>query len=282
MHSITLNNGVEIPALGFGTWGIDDKRVADAVRTAVALGYRHIDTAQAYENERGVGEGIRTCVIPRKDLFVVSKVAAEHKSYDAALTSIDQTLANMQLDYLDMMIIHSPQPWAEWRGEKRYFTENRAVWRAMEDALRAGKLRAIGISNFLTDDLDNLLSDCRIKPAVNQILAHIGNTPAELIAECQSKGIAVEAYSPIAHGEARKNAVITETAKAYGISYSQLCIQYLLQLGLIALPKASTYHHMKENITLNFVISDADMEKLRHVKFRDYGSYSHFPVFSGK
>lgn len=279
---LTLNNGVKIPMLGFGTWCIDDGRVAETVRTAIELGYRHIDTAQAYGNERGVGEGVRNSGIRREELFVVSKVAAENKSYDLAAKSIDETLTKMKLDYLDMMIIHSPQPWAEWRGDKRYFEENREVWRALEDAYGAGKLRAIGVSNFLCDDLESLLPHCKIKPVVNQILAHIGNTPDELITYCQKNGIAVEAYSPIAHGEAMKNRIITETAAKYGVSGAQLCIRYILQLGLVALPKASFREHIRENAELDFVISDADMELLHSVNFKDYGEYGYFPVFSGK
>ena len=279
---LTLNNGVKIPSLGFGTWCIDDGKAAEAVRTAIEIGYRHIDTAQAYGNERGVGEGVRTCGLPREDIFVVSKVAAENKSYASAAESIDRTLAEMKLDYLDMMIIHSPQPWAEWRGEKRYFEENREVWRALEDANRAGKLRAIGVSNFLCDDLESLLPCCNIKPAVNQILAHIGNTPTELIGYCNRENIAVEAYSPIAHGEALKSPEITGMAAKYGVSPARLCIKYILELGLIALPKASSYEHIKENSELDFVISDEDMDALRALNFRDYGEYSYFPVFSGK
>lgn len=282
MDTLTLNNGVKIPTLGFGTWCIDDSRAAEAVRTAIEVGYRHIDTAQAYGNERGVGEGVRTCGVPREELFVVSKVAAEHKSYASAAASIDETLAKMELDYLDMMIIHAPQPWAEWRGEKRYFGENREVWRALEDAQAAGKLRAIGVSNFLCDDLDSLLPHCRVKPAVNQVLAHIGNTPAELISYCRERGIAVEAYSPIAHGEALKSTVIVDMAKKYGVSPAQLCIRYILQLGLIALPKASSREHIRENAALDFTITQPDMAVLRSADFKNYGEYSYFPVFSGK
>ena len=282
MEYIKLNNGTNIPALGFGTWCIDDGMAAEAVRTAIEIGYRHIDTAQAYGNERGVGEGVRTCGIPREELFVVSKVAAENKSYASAAASINETLAKMKLDYLDMMIIHSPQPWAEWRGEKRYFEENREVWRALEDACTAGKLRTIGVSNFLRDDLESLLPHCRIRPAVNQVLAHIGSTPEELIAFCRENGMAVEAYSPIAHGEALRSAEIVSTAKKYGVSPARLCIKYILQLGLVALPKASSREHIRENAELDFTISDEDMKMLRSVSFRDYGEYSYFPVFSRK
>lgn len=133
-RNIVLNNGVKIPQLGLGTWFIDDDKVADAVKAAVEIGYRHIDTAQAYGNERGVGEGVRTCGIPRDELFVVSKVAAEHKTYEEAMAGINETLEKMGLDYLDMMIIHSPQPWAKVNQcENRYVEGNRAAWKALED-----------------------------------------------------------------------------------------------------------------------------------------------------
>lgn len=208
MEFKTLSNGKKIPVLGLGTWFIDDGKVADAVVSAVKIGYRHIDTAQAYDNEKGVGTGIKACGIPREELFVTSKVAAEAKSYDTAAKSIDETLDKMGLPYIDLMLIHSPQPWAEWRNDKRYFEENIQVWKALEDAYTAGKVKAIGVSNFLIDDLENLIAHCEIKPMVNQLLIHIGNTPAELIAYCKEQDIVVEAYSPIAHGEALKNKTI--------------------------------------------------------------------------
>ena len=200
--SIVLNNGVKIPQLGLGTWFIDDDKAADAVKAAVEIGYRHIDTAQAYGNERGVGEGVRTCGIPRNELFVVSKVAAEHKTYEEAMAGINETLEKMGLDYLDMMIIHSPQPWAKVNQcEDRYVEGNRAAWKALEDAYMAGKLKAIGVSNFLIEDIESLLETAKIKPMVNQILLHISNTPMELVEYCQKNSIVVEAYSPIAHGK---------------------------------------------------------------------------------
>ena len=199
-RNIVLNNGLKIPQLGLGTWFIDDDKAADAVKAAVKIGYRHIDTAQAYGNERGVGEGVRTCGIPRNELFVVSKVAAEHKTYEEAMAGINETLEKMGLDYLDMMIIHSPQPWAKVNQcEDRYVEGNRAAWKALEDAYMAGKLKAIGVSNFLIEDIASILETAKIKPMVNQILLHISNTPMELVEYCQKNSIAVEAYSPIAH-----------------------------------------------------------------------------------
>ena len=258
-------------------------KAAQTVRTAVTLGYRLIDTAQAYKNEQGVGEGIRSCSVSREELFVASKVAAELKTYEAAAASIEETLEKMGLDYLDQMIIHAPQPWNEFRDTKRYFAENKAVWRALEDAQAAGKVRVIGVSNFLQDDLENLLSDCRIQPMVNQILLHISNTDHDLLNFCREQHIQVEAYSPIAHGEALKNPVIAQMAKKYGVSAAQLCVRYVLQLGAVALPKTADPQHMEENAAVDFVLTPEDMAALMQMEhIADYGEFSFFPVFSGK
>ena len=181
-ETYTLNNGIQIPKLALGTWLIGDDAVADAVKSAIEIGYRHIDTAQAYDNERGVGEGVRTSGTSREELFVVSKVAAEHKDYKSAAKSIDQTLSTMGLDYLDMMIIHSPQPWAQVnQSDDRFFEGNIEAYRALEDAYTAGKLHSIGVSNFLEADLQNILDNCTVKPAVDQVLAHVGNVPVGLM-----------------------------------------------------------------------------------------------------
>ena len=279
----TLNNGIKIPKLGLGTWFIADEDAPEAVKQAVSLGYRHIDTAQAYGNEAGVGRGIRECGISRDELFVTSKVAAEAKSYDSAAKSINESLEKMGLDYLDLMIIHSPQPWAEFRDADRYFAENKEVWRALEDAYRTGKVKAIGVSNFLKDDLENILDSCTVKPMVNQILTHISNTPLDLIAFCQDNDIQLEAYSPIAHGEALKNAAIADMAKKYNVSPAQLCIRYVLELGMVALPKTANPEHMKNNADVDFRISEEDMNTLKQMEhIENYGEYTVFPVFSGK
>lgn len=199
-ETYTLEIGLSIPKLGLGTWFIDDDQAAEAVRTAVKLGYRLIDTAQAYGNERG-----------------------------------------------------------------------------------EGKIKVIGVSNFLRDDLENLLSDCRVKPMVNQILLHISNTDLALLDYCRERGIQVEAYSPIAHGEALKNPAIAEMAKKYGINAAQLCIRYVIELGAAALPKTANPDHMASNAAVDFTISSEDMETLKHTdRIADYGEFNIFPVFSGK
>lgn len=281
---LTLNNGVEIPQLGLGTWFIDDDKVADAVKEAAKIGYRHFDTAQAYGNERGVGEGIRTCGIPREELFIVSKVAAEHKTYEEAMAGINETLEKMGLDYLDMMIIHSPQPWVEVnQSENRYVEGNRAAWKALEDAYKVGKLKAIGVSNFQIGDIENLLETAEIKPMVNQVLFHISNTPAELVDYCQKNDIAVEAYSPIAHGVILNQPEIAAMAEKYGVSVPQLCIRYTLQMGAISLPKTANPEHMKTNAEVDFEISAEDMETLRNFKhIESYEENGVFPVYGGR
>ncbi len=282
--TLTLSNGVVVPQLALGTWFIDDDKAAEAVHEAVKIGYRHVDTAQAYANERGVGEGVRTAGIPREELFVTTKVAAEHKDYESTARSIDESLAAMGLDYLDMMIIHSPQPWAEVnQSDDRHYEGNLEAWRALTDAYKAGKIRAIGVSNFQKEDIDNIWDNAEVKPMVNQVLCHISNTPLDLIDYCQSKGIVMEAYSPVAHGEALKNPKIAEVAAKYGVTIPQLCIRYDLQLGMITLPKTANPEHMKSNADVDFEISSEDMEALKHAeRIHDYGDAGIFPVYGGK
>ena len=281
-ETYTLSNGVEIPKLGLGTWFIDNANAASAVNEAVKIGYRHLDSAQAYGNEEGVGEGIRTSGISRDELFVTTKLAAEVKSYEKAVEAIDGSLKTMGLDHLDLMIIHSPQPWREFRAEDRYFAGNREAWRALEEAYQAGKLRSIGVSNFEREDIDNLLGACNIKPMVNQILVHIANTPNELISYSQQQELLVEAYSPIAHGELLKNQRVREIADKYDVSVPQLSIRYTLQLGLLPLPKTENPEHMKSNAQVEFEISNEDVETLKSIDpLDDYGEASAMPVFGG-
>jgi diketogulonate reductase-like aldo/keto reductase len=278
-----LSNGVEIPKLGLGTWFISNGDVVQAVKDAAEIGYRHIDTAPAYRNEGGVADGIRGSGVQREAMFVSTKVPAEAKSYKDALASIDESLKTMGLDYIDLMIIHSPQPWTRYGGGDRYPEGNREAWRALEESYKAGKLRAIGVSNFERADLDNILESCSVKPMVNQILAHISNTPKELIQYSQDKGILVEAHSPVGHGELLKNQQVAKIAEKYGVTVAQLGIRYVLQLGLLPIPKTANPAHMKENAAVDFAISEQDMEQLENVeRIRDYGSASIMPVYGGK
>lgn len=219
----------------------------------------------------------------REELFVTTKLAAEVKSYKEAVASIDGSLKKLGLDYIDLMIIHSPKPWAKFLESERYFEGNREAWRALEEAYKAGKLRSIGVSNFEERDIDNILSSSSVKPMVNQILAHISNTPKELIKYCQHNDILVEAYSPFGHGELFKSQEIKAIADKYNVSISQLAIRYCLQFDLLPLPKTANPQHMKTNAEVDFNISVKDMELLKNLKqIEDYGEHSKFPVYAEK
>lgn len=282
-ETYTLSNGVTIPKLGLGMWMIDNDKAAQAVRDAVEIGYRHFDTAEGYGNERGVGEGIRTCGVARDALFVTTKLEAAYKTYAEAKAGIDGSLKDLGLDTIDLMIIHSPQPWTEFREGEHFFEGNLEAWHALEEAHKAGKLRAIGVSNFEQVDLDNILSSGSVKPAVNQILAHVSNTPFDLIDYCHSKGIVVEAYSPVGHGEMLKHPGVTAMAQKYGVSVAQLCIRYCLQLDMLPLPKTANPAHMRVNADVDFEISVEDMETLKKVeRIKSYGEAGIFPVYGGK
>ena len=282
-ETFTLPNGVTIPKLGLGTWRIEDAAVAQVVRNAAEIGYRHFDTAQAYANERGVGEGLRASGAARDKTFVTTKLAAECKTYVEAKERIDGSLNALGLGHIDMMLIHSPQPWSEFRKGEQFDEGNLEAWRALEEAYGAGKLRAIGVSNFERADLDNLFDNGAVKPMVNQILVHVGNTPFDLIDYSRSKGMLVEAYSPVAHGAVLNSAELAALASKYAVGIPQLCIRYCLQLGLLPLPKTVNPQHMRSNAAVDFLISDADMATLTDAENgADYGEASRFPVFGKK
>lgn len=177
------------------------------------------------------------------------------------------------------MLIHSPQPWSDFRGGD-YFEGNIAAYKALEDAFKAGKIRSIGVSNFKIKDLKNILQNCELKPAANQILTHIGNTDFEVIEFCKSENILIEAYSPIAHGELLKDERLQNMAKKYSVSVPQLCIRYALEISTLPLPKSSNPKHILENSKVDFALSSEDLEQLKSLKFKDYGEHSYFPVFN--
>lgn len=277
---LKLSNGVEIPQLGLGTWLIDDDKVESVVRDAIKLGYRHIDTAEAYGNERGVGEGIRTSGVKREEIFLQTKLHAEAKTYEEAKFEIEESFRKLKVDYIDLMIIHSPQPWANFRDGNHYEKGNLEAWKALCEYYKAGKIKAIGVSNFEREDLENIINNSDVLPMVNQILCHIANTDFELIKYCMDNNIVVEAYSPLGHGELLNNKSIELMAEKYHVSTAQLCIKYTLQLGLVSLPKTSNPAHLKSNTELDFVISDEDMIKLCEIdKIHSYGKYDLFPCY---
>ncbi|MCH4167611.1 MAG: aldo/keto reductase [Streptococcaceae bacterium] len=280
-ETYTLSNGIKIPKIGFGTWLIkNNDEATKAVKQAIQVGYRHIDTAEAYGNEVGVGKGIRQSGVDRQQIFVTTKLRAEFKTYDVAVNAINESLEKLNLDYIDLMIIHSPKPWAEFTKDEHYFEGNLEAWRALEKAYEEGKVKAIGVSNFEQVDLQNLLEHAKIKPMVDQILSHIGNTPLELIEFAQDNHILVEAYSPFGHGDMFQNQAIKAIADKYQVSIAQLAVRYLLQLNLLPLPKASSIEHMEDNAKTEFVITDEDMLLLKKLDKLVYSDDNQiFPVY---
>ena len=262
-ETMKLLNDLEIPTIGYGTWLVPNQDAPMLVKTALDAGYRHIDTAQAYENEEGVGLGLKISFLPREEVYITSKVKAEIKNYKEAKASIDASLARLGVEYIDLMLIHCPQPWHLYGTEYRYEKENLAVWKALEEAYAEGKVKAIGVSNFNVHDLENIINNSKIKPMVNQIKVHPGCTPMDIIEFCQKEGIVVESYSPIAHGRALTNPELMKMAEKYHVSVAQLCIKYTLQLGTVTLPKASSKEHIEANIDLNFNIEYEDMKVLK-------------------
>ena len=282
-ETYTLANGVEIPKLGLGTWMIDNEAVVQVVKDALDSGYRHIDTAEAYLNEEGVGRGLKESGVNREDIFVTTKLEGDIKNYEEAVKAIEKSLELLNVDYIDLMIIHSPQPWANFRDGNHYFEGNVEAWRALEEAYEAGKLRAIGVSNFEQADLENLINNGKVKPMVNQVLAHITNVPTDVIKYCQSQDIIVEAYSPIAHGAILDHPVVKEMAEKYKASPAQLSIRYVLQLGTVALPKTTSKDHMKSNADIDFTISEEDINTLNELPLIEtYGDDQVMPVFSSQ
>lgn len=257
----TLNNGVKIPIIGFGTWQTPNGSVAkESVKIAIQAGFRHIDTAVAYGNEKSVGEGIKESGIKRDQLFVTSKLFNDAHSYKGATQSIDQSLLNLNLDYLDLYLIHWPNPAAirdHWQEG------NTEAWRAMEDAVKAGKLRAIGVSNFRKKHMDALLKTAEIKPAVNQIMLNPSDLQPEVTKMNKDLGILSEAYSPLGTGGLLRNKVVNQIAQEVGKSPAQVLIRFSLQHGFLPLPKSVHAKYIKANTDVfDFELSDEQMKEL--------------------
>lgn len=266
--SFLLSDGVSIPVLGFGTWQIPNEQVNAAVEIALNNGYRHIDTAAAYGNEAGVGEAVRQSGIAREELFITTKIPAECKTYEGAKEHIEQSLAKLDLGYIDLLLIHAPQPWSEMftDSEEKYYEGNAAVWKAMEEAHEAGLIKTLGVSNFAVSDLENILSTGTVKPTVNQIRYHVGHTQEEIVSFCKTHDILVEGYSPIATGRLLDNELLATISSRYDKTVAQLCIRYVLQNGLLPLPKSTHEEYIIQNAAIDFEISADDMALLNNVQ----------------
>jgi len=251
-----------MPRLAFGTWQIPESEAARCVADAISVGFRHIDTALAYGNEAAVGEGVRNSGIPREEIFVTTKVPAEAKSVEGAIESIKTSLRNLNLGYIDLLLIHAPMPWDQIRGAKRYFRENLDVWGVMERFYAEGLVRGIGVSNFKSNDIDNIIRNCKELPVVNQIKVHPGSSAAITLKSTIDKGLVPMAYSPLGHGKTLGDPYILDMANRYGVSPARLCLRYTIQKGCCPVVKAASIEHMRDSGNLDFVIGDEDMRLL--------------------
>lgn len=261
-ETYALANGTRIPKIAFGTWQIPDgDETFGPVTFALANGYRHVDTARAYGNEASVGRAVREIEgVARDEIFVTTKLPAEIKTYDGALESFETSMAALDLEHVDLYLIHAPWPWKEMG--KDCAEGNKAVWRAFEQIHALGRARAIGVSNFGVNDLKVIIDDCQVKPMVNQIKFYVGNTQKETVDFCRLNSILVEAYSPLATGKILNNANVRTMAERYGKSVAQICIRYVLQHDLLPLPKSTHGPRIIENGDVDFEISQADMTYL--------------------
>lgn len=256
----TLSNGVTIPVLGFGTWQIPNEEAYEAVRLALKNGYRHIDTAAAYGNEEAVGRAIKDSGIPRKNIFITSKLQAQIKGYDEALKEFDKTITKLGVDYLDLYLIHAPWPWSEIG--KDCTQGNIDSWKAFEKLYKEGKIRSIGVSNFSPLHIQSLLDACELTPQVNQISYWIGHTQKETVRFCNTHQILIEAYSPLATGRLFKNEKVVALAEELKVSLPRLAIRYCVQKGTVPLPKTTHEGRMIENADVDFVIPAKIMAQL--------------------
>ena len=263
MSNLILNNGTEIPDIGFGTWQTTEN-VQKTVKLALEAGYRHIDTAAIYGNEAEIGEALADSKIPRKDLYLTTKIWNSNRSTLGVKTSVEQSLKKLQTNYLDLLLIHWPANEKQFANWKEI---NAETWKAMEELYKTGVVKSIGVSNFMLPHIKALLESAEIIPAVNQIEFHPGYTQQKVVDYCKEKGIAIEAWSPIGSGRLLKDRDLKAIADQYNVSPAILCIQFCLQCGVVVLPKSENKENINNNLHFNrFEISESDMEKLKTLK----------------
>lgn len=261
MNNFVLNNGVEIPGIGLGTWhNTDEKTVIETICNALEAGYNHIDTAAVYGNERFIGSAIRQCGIEREKLFITSKVWRTERGYQKTLRAFNNTINDLQVDYLDMYLIHWP---ASHNNYDNWAEINAETWHALEDLYKAGKIRAIGVSNFWRHHLEALMQIANIKPMLNQIEHHPGYRQQEVVDFCKQNDILVEAWSPLGRGMVLNDPTLKQIADKYNVSVAQVCVKWCLQDGILPLPKSTKKDRLATNLQVDgFTLSQADMDTI--------------------
>lgn len=277
--TLKLANDLQIPVLGLGVWKIADEDVEAAVLAAIDAGYRHIDTAQAYRNEKGVGRAIKATDVDRSELYITTKLSGDIKEYETAVAAIDKSLSDLDLDYIDLMLIHSPQPWVNFREEGNYDQGNLEAWRALEEAHQAGKIKAIGVSNFYPDRLTDIcMFDRKVIPAVNQVEVNPFNAQWCAQENMEKHGVKMEAWAPF--GEGRNNLFTNETlvsiGKKYNKSSAQVMLRWLIQRGVIVACKSTHIERMQENINVfDFELTEEDMNSIKTLDTSNSLFFSH-------
>ena len=267
MEFKTLSNGVKMPMLGYGVYQVDPAECERCVLDAISVGYRSIDTAQAYFNEEGVGATIQKCGVPREELFITTKVWISNAGYEKARESIDLSLKKLQTEYIDLLLIHQP------------FNDYYGTWRAMEEAYKAGKLRAIGVSNFFPDRLADICTYAKIKPMVNQVETHPFDQQRKAHEYMDKFGVAHESWGPFAEGrkDMFKNSVIQAVGDRYGKTVAQVILRFLMQSDVIVIPKSTHKERMIQNLDVfDFKLNEEDMKQIQGLDEADSAFFSHY------
>lgn len=267
MNTIVLNNGVKMPQMGYGVYQVSPKECERCVLDAIHAGYRMIDTAQAYHNEEGVGEAIRKCGIPRNELFIVTKIWISNAGEEKAYASILESLKKLQSDYIDLLLIH--QPFGDYYG----------TYRAMERAYREGKVRAIGVSNFYPDRFIDLQAHVEVKPAINQVETHVFNQQKVAQKYMEKYGCHIMSWGPFAEGrnDFFSNEILKEIGLAHGKSLAQVALRFLIQRGVVIIPKSTHKERMEENINIfDFSLSDGEMTRIEALDLQQSLFFSHY------
>lgn len=267
MNTITLNNGVKMPQMGYGVYQVSAEECERCVLDAISVGYRLIDTAQAYHNEEAVGSAIKKCGVPRNELFIVTKIWISNAGEEKAYASILESLKKLNTDYVDLLLIH--QPFGDYYGS----------YRAMERAYREGKARAIGVSNFYPDRFIDLQAHAEIKPAVNQVETHVFNQQVEAQKYMQKYGCQIMSWGPFAEGLNNffHNETLTEIGKAHGKTLAQTALRFLIQRGVVIIPKSTHKERMQENLDIfDFELADEEMNRIAALDLKHSLFFSHY------